>query len=197
MKGILLCITITVSIIAITSSFDFNNWDYKNVVVNPYRVLGISPFSSMNKIKKRYRELVKKYHPDKNKGHAEQFRLIQKSFEEIKKKRSDDDSDIDITFGALVKETIKDILLAEFFFALFYGVAYVCYTFSNWTLKFFAYQMISFTFFENVLPHFFNNILEQYAISLIVGLMLYGQNYLFKFIWPFSQKNEKKEEKKD
>ena len=87
MKGILLCITITVSIIAITSSFDFNNWDYKNVVVNPYRVLGISPFSSMNKIKKRYRELVKKYHPDKNPGDKsaeEKFKEISEAYEVLK-----------------------------------------------------------------------------------------------------------------
>ncbi len=30
---------------------------------DPYRILGVSPYDSDDKIKEAYRELVKKYHP--------------------------------------------------------------------------------------------------------------------------------------
>ena len=38
-------------------SFDIKNLEYFN---NPYRVLGIAPWSSMKKIRKKYTELAKK-----------------------------------------------------------------------------------------------------------------------------------------
>ena len=55
---------ILISIISSSKSFNFEDYNYNDFLINPYRVLGIPPWSSMKTIKGKYRELIKKYHPD-------------------------------------------------------------------------------------------------------------------------------------
>ena len=58
-------------------------------MMNPYQVLGISPGASDDEIKKAYRALSRKYHPDANinnpnKAQAEEkFKEVQQTYEEI------------------------------------------------------------------------------------------------------------------
>jgi curved DNA-binding protein CbpA len=46
-----------------------------------YDLLEISPTSTQEEIKKSYRSLVLKYHPDKNKDGEEHFKQIQEAYE--------------------------------------------------------------------------------------------------------------------
>ena len=52
---------------------------------DPYKILGVSPDASDEEVKKAYRQLAKKYHPDVNKeaGAEERFKKIQNAYDTI------------------------------------------------------------------------------------------------------------------
>lgn len=57
------------------------------MIEDPYKVLGVSPDASDDEIKRAYRRLAKKYHPDINPGDAEAARKMQEvnaAYEQIK-----------------------------------------------------------------------------------------------------------------
>ncbi len=57
------------------------------MIHNPYQVLGVSPNASDEEIKKAYRKLAKKYHPDRNPGDKEAAKKMQEinaAYEQIK-----------------------------------------------------------------------------------------------------------------
>ena len=62
-------------------------------MTDPYQVLGVSPTASDDEVKKAYRTLCKKYHPDANVGKPDaaqaekRFMEVQQAYEEIMHRR--------------------------------------------------------------------------------------------------------------
>lgn len=60
---------------------------------NPYEVLGISPNASNDEVKKAYRDLSRKYHPDSYVDNPladlaeEKFKEVQEAYDQIMKER--------------------------------------------------------------------------------------------------------------
>ena len=63
------------------------------MVTNPYEVLGVSPNASNDEVKRAYRELSRKYHPDSYVNNPladlaeEKFKEVQEAYDQIMKQR--------------------------------------------------------------------------------------------------------------
>lgn len=58
------------------------------MVLNPYKILGITPESSEEDAKSAYRRLVKKYHPDGSHGDSVKFQEVQEAWDILKSQGS-------------------------------------------------------------------------------------------------------------
>ena len=151
---------------------------YEEYFQNPYRILGLSPWTSMKNIKKKYNELVKKKHPDRsNTGNREEFELIQKAFEKIKKDRKENEEiEDDINFSYVIKSTISKLINIEIIFLALYTAAYIIYKFQSMIYVPLFYMIISFTIIDNLFVHYFHEELIEYIVCLIIGFFLYSQH---------------------
>ena len=149
--------------------------NYKGVVYNPYRVFGLPPWTSMKKIKKRYNELVRKYHPDKShKDTRKEFELVQQSFDAIKKKRKEsDENEVEMSFSNVITGTISSIVNIEALLLLVYLIAYVTFKFQMLIVVPLIFMIISFTTIDNLFPHWFDSESYEYLVCFIVGIGLY------------------------
>ena len=171
---ILLFFSFIINIYSIKFSF-FGLMNYKGVVYNPYRVFGLPPWTSMKKIKKRYNELVRKYHPDKShKDTRKEFELVQQSFDAIKKKRKEsDENEVEMSFSNVITGTISSIVNIEALLLLVYLIAYVTFKFQMLIVVPLIFMIISFTTIDNLFPHWFDSESYEYLVCFIVGIGLY------------------------
>lgn len=57
---------------------------YEVEKMNDYQILGVTPSTSMDDVKKAYRTLSRMYHPDNIKtGNAEKFKMVKSAYENI------------------------------------------------------------------------------------------------------------------
>ena len=170
----LLFFSFIINIYSIKFSF-FGLMNYKGVVYNPYRVFGLPPWTSMKKIKKRYNELVRKYHPDKShKDTRKEFELVQQSFDAIKKKRKEsDENEVEMSFSNVITGTISSIVNIEALLLLVYLIAYVTFKFQMLIVVPLIFMIISFTTIDNLFPHWFDSESYEYLVCFIVGIGLY------------------------
>ena len=182
---------ITLSLLSLCLSFDYSSSlpEFDDYIDNPYRVLRLPPWSTMEDIKKKYNELVKKYHPDKNKenpGNKAKFIRIQKAYERLKKQRKleklEKENNPNFEYEEEIFEdspflnALYDVIQTISIFVLFWGFLYYLFT---WSYRFLSliwspvlYMMVVFLFIDRLFPHYFKNSSHQYTFSFLIGVLI-------------------------
>lgn len=149
------------------------NYSFKKVTSNPYRILGVQPWSSMKDIKKKYNLLVLKYHPDKSTlpNAKEKFIEIQESYEKIKISRENETEEKAIS--DIVMEAIQTAFIYE---GILFIVMYCCWFLYKFSYFFFQYG-IFFIFYmllnETILPHWYKNVGKSMIWALIYSVITF------------------------
>ena len=175
MFKIFLFCSLIINISSLFFSFNFGFLDYKGVVYNPYRIFGLPPWTSMKKIKKKYNELVRKYHPDKSHSDTrKEFEVLQQSYDMIKKQRKEnEENEEEMSFSIVITDTIRSIINVELIFLGIYSISYIIFSFQMLIAVPLFYMIISFTLIDNVIPHWFRTEYNKYIISFGVGFALF------------------------
>jgi translocation protein SEC63 len=78
-----LSLTLLLSLLLSNSISDLLNAEESKVPFDPYEILSVSPLSSEKEIRSSFRELSKKFHPDKNPDHKDYYLKITKAYETL------------------------------------------------------------------------------------------------------------------
>jgi len=78
--------------------------------MSPFRVLGITKYSSEDEIRIAYKRLLKKHHPDTGDGDRKRLDDIRQAFTDIKKIQSESGSIITVSLNVKVNEEELDAM---------------------------------------------------------------------------------------
>ena len=174
----LISLILFISIISSSKSFNFEDYNYNDFLINPYRVLGIPPWSSMKIIKGKYRELIKKYHPDQTKGKTrQQFELIQTAYEKIKEERQnnkdENGEEKEINFKFIIHKTFREILIVAIIFNVIYYISYWTYSIQKMLIQPLIYIVFCCCVINNFFTHYFNDDFSEYYTGFLFGIVLF------------------------
>ena len=182
-KIFVLILIIFISLLSLVSSFNeenHNNYQNENgnendfsKESNPYLVFGVPPWTKFKDIKKKYSKIKEKM-KQKNQIHSMEFKRYKMAYEQIKKIYKDNDEK-DKTFLDVLITTIKHIFWYEFIIFAGLFLSWAIYTFNTFA----ALLVGTFICIDNLIPHWFSNLIYQYIFSFILTLIIYFRNYLF------------------
>ena len=178
----ILFITLFISIINLILSLNeenFNNDDTygKDIDIdfskepNPYLILGVSQWTKFKDIKKRFKKIKEKMKLS-NKLNSIEYKKYKTAFNQIEKIYKDNDYK-DKSFLDILKITIKHIFIYEFFVFAALFLSWAIYKFNTFAALFVATSI----FIDNIIPHWFSNIIFQYAFSFLIALIIYFRDY--------------------
>lgn len=154
---------------------------------NPYYDLGISPWSTFDEIKAKYKELIKKYHPDKSgKDTQERFMKIQKAFEKIKNRRKIKNED---DFEESRLNNIMTMIIDGLYKLIILVVVLWCFKFFSELfstfLKFIWFKCILYYASHWIIDTFFSHLIKEQTHVLVYSVILmlfliYLKNKIFK-----------------
>ena len=150
--------------------FVSEDFSLKYFYQNPYRILGIEPWSSFEKIKEVYHKKILETHPDKIKGKTKEFIEIQNAYQNIKEYRKNNKN---ITLKNIISKTFKDTFLICIIFIIFYLFSFLSYKIQSKLFKPLIIQIITFNFLNIFIPHWFNNYIHQCLNAFIIGIVIY------------------------
>ena len=78
--------------------------------MSPFKVLGITKYSSEDEIRIAYKRLLMKHHPDTGDGDRQKLDDIRQAFTDIKKIQSDSGSIITVTLNVKISEEELDAM---------------------------------------------------------------------------------------
>jgi len=78
--------------------------------MSPFKVLGITKYSSEDEIRIAYKRLLKKHHPDTGDGDRKRLEDIRQAFTDIKKIQSESGSIITVSLNVKVNEEELDAM---------------------------------------------------------------------------------------
>ena len=191
---------IVIGVICLLNLTTFANCEndfYDEIVNNPYRELRIPPWSSIDQVKQKYKELVKAYHPDKtkNRNAHEKFLAIQKAYEKIKNRRKsaekdesyDDYDDYDSeeinSFYDALSDAMKLISGCWIFLSLIYLISWLCHKFYAIVYAPLFSIFTSFVLCDRIFPHYFKNHNTQILYSLLFGVLIFYSKKILNYIF--------------
>lgn len=156
---------------------------------NPYYDLGISPWSTFDEIKAKYKDLIKKYHPDKSgKSTQDRFMKIQRAFEKIKSKRKikNEDDFEESRLNNIMTMVIDGLFKIIVWILVLWCCKFFSELFSRF-LRFIWFKCVMYYVSHLIVETFFSHLIKEQTHSLVYSAILsfllnYLKNLVFKFI---------------